>query len=66
MPGRKYTIECENYANKNRDPLKNEESIKHFIYSEPPVDIDHKLKYYDENGDINYINYDDYLNMDHN
>lgn len=40
--------------------------FNHLINGEPPVDIHDKLKYYDENGYINYMDYDSYLSMDQN
>ena len=63
-----YTIECEGYFDKNGNPLEDEESIKHLISGEPPVNIDDDvLERSDENGNfLCYEDYYEYLSRDHN
>lgn len=59
-PERIYTIECEGYFDKNGDQLDDEISIKLLTNGEQ-VDVESNLELYDENGDRDYNDNDDYF-----
>ena len=67
IPERVYTIQCEDYFDKNDKPLDDEESIKHLTSGEH-IDIDDDIELHDEYGNvIDYMNYKNYYYcMNHN
>ena len=66
IPERVNNIECEGYVDNNGRTLDDETSIEHLTNGESPIEICNEIEHYDENGDIYYVDYDEFYFMDRN